>query len=848
MKKNQLSPASIATLILATLISLLAQGFWLAPLHFDLLLRYFSAAGNVIPGIVFLSLAAALYISALRKIRLSHERIKRQIEILLIAQFLAAGGILVILRAATQDLQQAGFILSAAITLLTSIGLYLNFRIPPEIQTENGGMEESSAPAHEGEIDALRAQIEILDQRLASEKKKSAQLTYLNELSKQLEAELELEVAAQLAVNTLEHAIECSFVSIMWHEPERQRYIVLTSVGKGTNAIPPGYQQDSHKGVLGRTTRLKKTQSVADTRADADFLPLNNTTVLSMISVPILQHSKIRSVIEICSEKESAFSNIDVAIAEDVALELTRAWERVSYHQRLKELIQAGISLTTLLDPQAAVQEVALIAQRTLEARFVFVTLLDQQGNFSRTSAAGSAPRLFAALSENSTDEPIIQAALNATRPFRIRDIRKYIRPGKLEIDSAELRSALAIPIRLHRLSIGTIIAFGKQDGVSFSENDQSLADLMSSQAAASIESSWLYQELRNTLNTTSMLYQLSVDVIQAEELSDAAELIAQAAYKLTNASETGIMLLSKSGNFEAEVGIDAMGIHNQLEHPQTSIDQAIQTGQSIIIPNENGSIVCYPLLTVGGTYGAMWMKIPESRGQNFANLQTLANQAAVALERAILLAESRRQAEEIKQAYAELEITYDRTLTSLMSALDARDRETEGHSVRVSRLAGTLARELGLPEGQMKSLERGALLHDIGKIGISDTILHKPDKLTDDEWKIMRVHPDIGARIVEGIPFLRDSVSVIRHHHERWDGSGYPSGLRGNEIPVQARIFAVADVFDALTSKRKYREKSTAEETLNYMKENAGVLFDPEIVDALARIAYHEFTEGVVL
>ncbi len=845
MIKNQLSPASIATLVLATLISLLGQGFWLAPLQFDPLLRYLSAAGNVIPGIILLSLAAALYISALRKIRLSHERIKRQIEILLIAQFLAAGGILVILRDATQALQQAGFILSATITFLTSIGLYLNFGLPGELGAGQTDLESSTTLIFEPETDALRAQIEILDQRLASEKKRSAQLTYLNELSKQLEAELELEVAAQLAVNTLEHAIECSFVSIMWHETEKQRYIVLTSVGKGANAIPPGYQQDSHKGVLGRTTRLKKTQSVADTRADADFLPLNNTTVLSMISVPILQHSKIRSVIEICSEQASAFSNTDVAIAEDVALELTRAWERVSYHQRLKELIQAGISLTTLLDPQAAVQEVARIAQRTLEARFVFVTLLDQQGNFSRTSAAGSAPRLFAALSENSTDEPIIQAALNATRPFRIRDIRKYIRPGKLEIDTAELRSALAIPIRLHRLSIGTIIAFGKQDGVSFSENDQSLADLMSSQAAASIESSWLYQELRNTLNNTSMLYQLSVDVIQAEELSDAAKLIAQAAYKLTNASEAGIMLLSKSGNIEAEVGIDAGGFHTRREHPQTSIDQAIQTGQSIIIPNENGSLVCYPLLTVGGTYGALWMKIPESRGQNFANLQTLANQAAVALERAILLAESRRQAEEIKQAYAELEITYDRTLTSLMSALDARDRETEGHSVRVSRLAGTLARELGLPEGQMKSLERGALLHDIGKIGISDTILHKPDKLTDEEWKIMRIHPDIGARIVEGIPFLRDSVSVIRHHHERWDGSGYPSGLRGSEIPIQARIFAVADVFDALTSKRKYREKSSAEETLNYMKENAGVLFDPEIVEALTRIAYQEFTES---
>ena len=136
-------------------------------------------------------------------------------------------------------------------------------------------------------------------------------------------------------------------------------------------------------------------------------------------------------------------------------------------------------------------------------------------------------------------------------------------------------------------------------------------------------------------------------------------------------------------------------------------------------------------------------------------------------------------------------------------------------------------------------------MLHDIGKIGISDTILHKPDKLTDDEWKIMRVHPDIGARIVEGIPFLNDAVPLIRHHHERWDGSGYPAGLKGREIPTQARIFAVADVFDALTSRRRYREKSTPDEALQFMKDNAGVLFDPDIIDTLTRISHHEFTES---
>jgi putative nucleotidyltransferase with HDIG domain len=289
---------------------------------------------------------------------------------------------------------------------------------------------------------------------------------------------------------------------------------------------------------------------------------------------------------------------------------------------------------------------------------------------------------------------------------------------------------------------------------------------------------------------------------------------------------------------------MDASGVRVHREHPQEIIEQAIQTGQSIIVASDSGSLVCYPLSTPGGTYGALWMKIPESRGQNFANVQTLANQAAVALERSILLAESKRQAEQLKAAYAELEITYDRTLTALMSALDARDRETEGHSTRVSRLACMLAENLGLTSDQIKALERGALLHDIGKIGITDTILHKPGKLTEDERETMRIHPDIGARIVEGIPFLKDTLSVIRYHHERWDGSGYPHGLKGKNIPTQARIFAVADVFDALTSRRTYRTKASAEDAVRYMQEHAGILFDPEIVEVLTQLPYHELTE----
>lgn len=847
MKTETSTLVNTFLLITATAVSLIAQGFWFTPLQLGFLLQYLSALGNIIPGIVFFILAILLYIAAIRAAVHARTTNWKTAWTFLAIQPVSAIGIALLLDGSASRAQEAGFLFSSLITLLTAYGLYLTSassvlsQSPATREHDEGQTIHTDSAAS---VPALNEQIAILTKHLDAEKRRTIQLTFLNELSQQLEAELEPEVAAQLAVNTLDKAVDCTLVSLLIHEPENQRYVSLTSTGNKTNSIPPGYQQDSSKGVLGRTTRLKKTQVVNDTRLDPDFLPINDNGTLSIISVPIMQHSQVKSILEICSDKPYAFSSADTTIAEDVATELTRAWERSSYHQRLTELIQAGVSLTTLLDPQAAVQEIALIARKTLEARFVFVTLLDQQGNFSRIASAGDAPRLLAALGANPTNEPVMQAALNATKPFRIRDLRKYTTSSKLDIDHAGLRSALAIPIRLHRLSIGTIIAFGKHEGVFFSENDESLADLLSSQAAASIESSWLYQELRNTLNTTSMLYQLSVDVIQAEELSNAAELIAQAAHKVTSAKETGIVLLTRDGKIEAEVEVDSSGFHTRSEHPTTTIDQAIQMGQSIIVSAKNGSLVCYPLLTRGGTYGALWMNIPETRGHNFGVLQTLANQAAIALERSILLSESLRQAKQLEAAFAELEVTYDRTLTALMSALDARDRETEGHSVRVSRLACLLAEEIGLSGHQLKALERGALLHDIGKIGISDTILHKPGKLTEDEWKIMRVHPDIGARIVERIPFLQEALPVIRYHHERWDGSGYPLGLQKKDIPVQARIFAVADVFDALTSKRSYRKKSTAEDAIQYMQQQADVHFDPEIVEALSRLPYHDLTE----
>ena len=258
MKKNKLPPASRFTLLLATVISLLGQGFWLAPGRLEFILKYLSAVGNIIPGVVFVTLAWLLYIQSLRRKRLSQERIKRQTETLLFIQFIAAVGTLLLLKDLPAETRQTGFLLSGTITILTSIGLYLNFSIPGSEDKSGEDAGSFDAIAEGKETDALRAQIESLNARLADEKHRNTQLAFLNELSKQLEAELELEVAAQLAVNTLAHAIDSSFASLLWHEPENKRYVMLTASGKDIGTIPPGYQQDSTRGVLGRTTRLKK--------------------------------------------------------------------------------------------------------------------------------------------------------------------------------------------------------------------------------------------------------------------------------------------------------------------------------------------------------------------------------------------------------------------------------------------------------------------------------------------------------------------------------------------------------------------------------------------------------------
>ncbi len=247
------------------------------------------------------------------------------------------------------------------------------------------------------------------------------------------------------------------------------------------------------------------------------------------------------------------------------------------------------------------------------------------------------------------------------------------------------------------------------------------------------------------------------------------------------------------------------------------------------ILEEEFHSYAAVPLIAKGQLQGVLelYHRAPlEATEEWLSYLVTLATQAAIALDSAKLF-------EELQRSNVELREAYDLTIEGWARALDLRDQDTRGHSERVTELTLRLAQHLGMSDEELVHVRRGALLHDIGKMGVPDRILLKPGPLDEEEWEIMRQHPVYAFQFIAPIPFLRPALDIPYAHHERWDGSGYPRGLQRELIPPAARIFAVVDVYDALTSNRPYRKALSAEEALAHIREQSGILFDPQVVAA---------------
>ncbi|GAB4417005.1 MAG: hypothetical protein Kow002_03250 [Anaerolineales bacterium] len=338
-----------------------------------------------------------------------------------------------------------------------------------------------------------------------------------------------------------------------------------------------------------------------------------------------------------------------------------------------------------------------------------------------------------------------------------------------------------------------------------------------------------------------------------AEGLDVVLDRVMDTVIALMGAERGLIMLCDEQGEFQVEAarGMDQVNLEGEdFSVSQTIVRRVVESGEGVLTTNAQEdprfekqasivehnlrSIMCVPLSLKDKTIGVIFVDSRMHAGLFEKNdlevLSAFANQAAVAIDNARLF-------DDLQRANHELRVAYDETIRGWALALELRDRETEGHTQRVTDLTLRLAQKLGVPEDELEHIRRGALLHDIGKMAIPDSVLLKPGGFNLTERKFMELHPEIARDMLEKIQFLHPAMDIPYYHHEKWDGSGYPKNLRGEEIPFAARIFAVADVWDALTSDRPYRDPLEPEEVRQLISAQAGTHFDPKVVEAFLEL-----------
>lgn len=356
-------------------------------------------------------------------------------------------------------------------------------------------------------------------------------------------------------------------------------------------------------------------------------------------------------------------------------------------------------------------------------------------------------------------------------------------------------------------------------------------------------------EELKRHNAYLTTLQDIDFLILSVMDMHVSLDLIARKTTSLLHADAATILLLNPVLNAlecSAAVGFRSGAVRKAtVKIGESYSGRAVQERQMVQIPDlsvdpnepfqfglfkEEGIKGYYgmPLIAKGKVIGVLELfhRSVVVRDEEWLNIfRTLSNQAAIAIENAQMF-------EDMQRSHMELSAAYDATIEGWSHAMDLRDKETEGHTLRVTELTLELAQRMGIAEQELTHIRRGALLHDIGKLGVPDQILLKPDKLTDNEWKIMRMHPIHAFNMLSPIAYLQPALDIPYCHHEKWDGSGYPRGLVGASIPLAARIFAVVDVYDALTSHRPYRPAWTREQAQEHIRQLSGSHFDPQVVE----------------
>ncbi|NUM46423.1 MAG: GAF domain-containing protein [Anaerolineales bacterium] len=586
------------------------------------------------------------------------------------------------------------------------------------------------------------------------------------------------------------------------------------------------------------------------------------------LGVPIFVRGHLSGLITVQSFQPDVFDKRHLQFMEAVASQVAIALENARlFEETRRRAHQLGIlndlarEMTALLDPFALG---ALVTQRIQESFGYFSVSLstltaDQQTLTLLGISGGFAVHVKPGLTHLPIEKGVIGRVARTGQLALIQDTSQD--PDFYQLAGLRVRSELTVPIVSNGHLIG-VLNIDSNTLNAFDETDVRLVTTIADQVAVALDNAYAYQRLQIAMGETrqraeelSVLFNVSQAIANAPLNSEEiAIIVARQFVEVLGIQECSISLLEPDQKHlrtlvdyyvENEQGhLDSHWVGKNIpitDYPATetvlrshiplvvhlSDPQADPQERAYMQSRNQATLVILPLIVKGKPIGILELEHgPHARHYTAEELNlaiTLANQAAIALENA--------------QLYEELEESYLQTVLALARAMDARDTYTADHSQRLSVWAEAIAQQLGCTSEQIRAIHWAALLHDIGKIGVPDEILRKPGPLNDLEWAIMKKHPEEGAEIVAPVKRLADVAPIIRAHQEKYDGTGYPDGLKGAQIPLGARILAVVDSFSAMTDNRVYRQARTAGEALKEITRLSGVQYDPDVVNVFVNL-----------
>ncbi len=595
-----------------------------------------------------------------------------------------------------------------------------------------------------------------------------------------------------------------------------------------------------------------------DAQADARFEPWEGTEYIrGWMGVPLISQGRIMGLLNVDSRRIDAFGAREALLAQTfahsaaVAIENARQFDAEQRHRREAESLRiTAEAISSSLDIRDVLH--AVLDNLSVVVPYDSATVFLLEGKRVRLMAAKGLPNLEEAISKVfPAEEPLLQEIWASKQPLILQDAQVDERfEGWAE--TKYVRGWMGIPLLSHEELIGCLTVDSRRPGV-YTQHEAALAMAFAHQAAVAIENARLYERSKKQVRQLTALRDIDTAISASFDLKVTLNILL--AHTLQELEVDAAIIWLYLPALHSLSYHTSLGFANKYAFPKMPVrlEQSL-AGQAVFqrdlihvtdLPYRLHE-VCWPvaeekfqtyfgipLINKGQIHGVLeiYARAPLAPDTDWLTyLRTLAGQAAIAIDNAQLF-------KNLQRSNQELMLAYDTTLEGWSKALELRDKETEGHTRRVTAMTLELARRLGIEGEQLTHILRGSLLHDIGKMGIPDSILNKPASLTPEEWEIMRQHPQYAYDLLSSIPYLRPALDIPYCHHERWDGSGYPRGLKGEEIPLAARIFAVVDIWDALLYDRPYRQAWAPEQVTSYLRSKAGTELDPEIVEVFLQL-----------